>query len=126
MGTPDSGNGMGVSLTLFPAFGVALSSPDVRVCAWSYCILCHAPLMSLGGLLFSGVMVVDLREQGGGEGLGRVGILFYACVLCALGMVFTEIRKQLLGVDLLLHGLGEVTWVFRVDSKCAYLLSNLS
>lgn len=95
---------MGVSLTLFPAFEVTLSSPDVRVCAWSYCILCHAPLMSLGGLLFSGVMVVDLREQGGGEGLGRVGrekswsgymreekvkirkkdlyILFYACVCC--------------------------------------------
>ena len=56
--TPNSGDG--VSLTLLPAletsYWVASPTLDMRVCVWSYCILlCHVWLMSLGGLIFSGV-----------------------------------------------------------------------
>lgn len=49
----------------------------MRVCAESYCILlCHVPLASLGVPLFLKINGggVNLREMGGWEGLGGVGV----------------------------------------------------
>lgn len=52
-------------LGTFSSFWAALPTLDIRVCAWSYCILlCSVLLMSLGGLLFS------WEEAGGGVDLG--------------------------------------------------------
>lgn len=57
-GTPNSGSR--VFLTLLSALGIfsyyciALSSLDMGVCAYSYCILlCYVQMMSMGDLLFS-------------------------------------------------------------------------
>lgn len=62
-------------LGAFSSYQTALPTLDIRVCAWSYCILlCSVLLMSLGGLLFSGEEAggrVDL--DGGKLGRGRDG-----------------------------------------------------
>lgn len=77
-GTPNSASGRCLWLFCqllgpFSSYWVALPSLDMRVTAWSYCILlCHVWLMSLGDLLFSGGEKRRKRIcEGGGNGRGR-------------------------------------------------------